>query len=122
MTAGDFYLLTRRSSGTAMNPCGENSPPTRCSTSYAPVSDAVGPLSSPVGEPSSRPLTAVPGRGVASALRRRAGGLTASGGSFRPVALGVPLIPLSPWIRVHADDGGTVWLIHVTEPVTETIS
>ena len=55
-----------------------------------------------------RPLTAVPGRGVASAFRRRAGGLTASGGSFRPMALGVPLIPLSPWIHVRTDDGGTV--------------
>ena len=32
------------------NPCEENSPPTRCSTSFAPDSEYFGLLSAPVGE------------------------------------------------------------------------
>ena len=55
-----------------------------------------------------RPLTGLPEWDVASAFQRCAGALTTSCGPFRPVAMGVPLIPLSPWIRVHTDDGGTV--------------
>ena len=37
------------------NPCEENSPPTRCSTSFAPDSEYFGLLSAPVGEPGASP-------------------------------------------------------------------
>ena len=54
-------------------------------------------------------------------LRRWAGGLTASCVSFRPVAAGVFFIPFVAWdpcISMSEE----LWLIHVTEPVTETNS
>ena len=69
----------------------------------------------------SRPLTAMPGMGVASAFRRCAGCLTASvvlSGRLRWACcssrcrLGSGFIPMTEGL----------WLIHVTEPVTETIS
>jgi hypothetical protein len=90
------------------NPCEENSPPTRCSTSFAPDSEYFGLLSAPVGEPgeSYPDRRAREGRGIRfSALCRRSHRFR---GSFRQVAMGVLLIPLSPGIRGLTDDGGTV--------------
>ena len=108
MDAGDLFLFTRRLSGTAENPCRENSPLTRYSTSCAPVSDAFGSLSASVGESGESAPTPSP---------RRAGRHLLSGAVpavsplqwFFPAGSGiVPFIPLSPWIQAYTDDGGTM--------------
>ena len=85
------------------------------------VPQALCQLSTPVSESGIRPLTATPWKGSGIFFRRCASPLPASRGSFRPVAIGVLFIPLPPWIRVLAMTE-ELWLIHVTEPVTETIS
>ena len=88
---------------------------------YAPVSGAAGPISAPVDESGICPMTAVPRWGVASAFQRRASCLPASvvlSGRWRLAChsslcrLGSGSIPMTE----------ELWLIHVTEPVTETIS
>ena len=115
------FLLTRRLSGTAENPCRENSLPTRNSAKCAPASDASVPFPHLSVNRGIHPLTSVPGRRVPSAFRRCAGYLTASlvlSGRQRQRAisslrhLGSGFIPMTE----------EPWLVHVTEPVTETIS
>ena len=54
-------------------------------------------------------------------FRRWAGGLTASCDSFLPVAACVLFIPFVAWDPC-VSMSEELWLIHVTEPVTETIS
>ena len=82
-------------------------PPTRNSASYALASDVSLPFSTPVGEPGASPdRRSKEGSGIRfPALCRLSHRFF---GSFQPVAMGVPFIPLSPWIRVHTDDGGAV--------------
>ena len=82
-------------------------PPTRNSASYAPASDVSGPLSPPVGDPGASPARrSKEGSGIRFTVLCRLSHRFF--GSFRPVAMGVPFIPSSPWIRVHTDDGETV--------------
>jgi hypothetical protein len=54
-------------------------------------------------------------------FRRWVSHLTASCGSFRLVAAGVLFIPFVAWDPC-VSMSEELWLIHVTEPVTETIS
>jgi len=77
-------------------------------TKPAPVPLALSQLSTPAGESGDPSLGLRPGRGAASSFVVCACHLTASSGSFQPVAMGVLFILLSPGIRVLADDGGTV--------------
>ena len=87
--------------------CMGRVPPTRSSALYAPASDASIPFSTPVGE-----LGASPDRRSREGSGIRFPALCQLSHcffvSFRPVAMGVLFIPLSPWIRVHTDDGETV--------------
>ena len=70
-----------------------------------------------------RPLTAVPGkeRHPLEGLCLSTRDFCATPGFFPAESGTAPFIPLSHCIRDQTDDGG-LWLIHVTEPVTETIS
>ena len=77
-------------------------------TKPAPVPLALSQLSTPAGESGDPSLGLRPGRGAASSFVVCACHLTASSGSFQPVAMGVLFILLSPGIRGLADDGGTV--------------
>jgi hypothetical protein len=98
-----------------------NSPPTRYSASYYAVSVAFSYLSAPVGESVDSALDLCLEGEWHLCSRRWADGLTASCDSFRPVATGVLFIPFVAWDPC-ASMSEELWLIHVTEPVTETIS
>ena len=96
-------------------------PPTRNSASYAAVSDAFGPLSTPAGVPWDPSLDRPAREGIGIRFLALCRLSHRFYGSFRPVAiacysslcrLGSGFIPMTEGL----------WLIHVTEPVTETIS
>ena len=75
---------------------------------YAPVSGAAGPISAPVGESGDPPhdCRAQEGSGIRFPTPCQLS--LRFCGSFRPVAIGVTFILLSPCIWVHTDDGGTM--------------
>ena len=116
----NLFLLTRRLSG-AQKSTREPYTPAFFPTKPSPVPQALSQLSTPVGESGDPSLGLRPGRGAAS--------------SFAVVPALFPLHAVLPgrqrWAcfssHCRLGSGGLpmteeLWLIHVTEPVTETIS